>query len=93
MKYLLFGNHDNRPGNKYFLLRFAYFGLKTTTALNARKNYRYKDSTLKLNGMIDLFIRNLQNYFLGRENPIVRRQRWKIWLKMEKCSKFIFQDV
>ena len=63
-EYLLFGYHDNRPMNKYFLLIFAHFGLKTTTFLNGHKNYRCKDSTLKLNGMIALFIFNLKIYLI-----------------------------
>ena len=31
MKYPLFSDYDNRPMNKYFLLIFADFGLKTTS--------------------------------------------------------------
>ena len=54
MKYLLFGYHDNRPINKYFLLIFAHFGLKTASILNTHKNYRCKVSTLSLGGMIAL---------------------------------------
>ena len=82
MKYLLFGYHDNRPMNKYFLLIFAHFDLKTTTFLNVHKNYRYNDIILKLSGMIALFILNLKNSFLlGWESPIFRGTGGKIGLK------------
>ena len=57
----LSGYHDNWPMNKYSLLIFAHFGLKTTIFLNAHKNYRCKGSTLKLTGMIALLILNLKN--------------------------------
>ena len=60
MKYLLFGYHDNRPMNKYFLLIFAHFGLKTTSLLNTHKNYRCKVSTLKLGEITSLFMLNLK---------------------------------
>ena len=30
----LFSYHDNQPVNKYFLLIFTHFGLKTTSCLN-----------------------------------------------------------
>ena len=56
MTYLLFGYHDNRPMNKYFLLIFAHFGPKQPYS----KNYRCKVSTLKLGGMIALFMLNLK---------------------------------
>ena len=66
MKYLLFGYHDNRPMNKYVLLKFAQFRLKTATYLNAHKNYKCKDSTLKLSETIALLILNLKKKLLGR---------------------------
>ena len=53
MKYLLFGYHDNQPMNRYFMLIFAHFSLKTTSTLNAHKNYRCKISTLKLSEMMN----------------------------------------
>ena len=63
MKYLLSEYHDNQTMNKYFLLIFAHFGLKTTSFLNAHKNYRSEFSTLKLIGMIALFMLNLKANF------------------------------
>ena len=61
MKYLLFGYHDNRPMNEYFLLIFAHFGLKTTNFLNTHKNHRCKVTTLQLGGIMALFMLNLKN--------------------------------
>ena len=88
-KISLFGYHYNRPTNKYFLLIFAHFGPKTTTFLNAHKNYRCKDSTLKLSGMIDLFILNLEtNFYWGGRALFFGETGGKIGLKMGKCSKF-----
>ena len=63
MKYLLFGYHDNWPMNKYFLLIFAHFDLKTTSFLNTHKNYRCKVSTLKRGEIIALFMFNRQTNF------------------------------
>ena len=84
MKYLLSGYHDNRPMNKYFLLIFAHFGLKTTSFLNAHKNYRCKVSTLKLGEMIALFMLNLKsNFNCGRRAHFLGGTGRKIGLKME----------
>ena len=88
MKYLLFGYHDNRPVNKYILLIFAHFGLKTTTFSNAHKNYRYNDTTLNLSGLITLFILNLKNYFLGVGKPNFSGEQVENRAKIGKCSKF-----
>ena len=81
MKYFLFGYHDSWPMNKHFLLIFAHFGLKTTTFLNAHKNYRCKVRTLNLYGMIALFILNLKNIFIGMGEPNFWGTGGKIGLK------------
>ena len=66
----LFGYHDDQRMNKWFLLIFAHFALKTICFLNTHKNYRCKVSKMKLSGMIALFILNLKNLFsLRRESP------------------------
>ena len=54
----LFGPHDNWPNVQVL---FAHVGLQTTVFLNTHKNYRCKGITLKLSGMIALFILNLKN--------------------------------
>ena len=89
MKYLLLGYHDNRPTNKYFLLIFVKFFFYIT-----HKNYRCKVSTLKLNGMIALFILNLKNEFSLRwKGPIFGATSGKIGLKMENApNSRMFRD-
>ena len=85
MKYFLFGYHDSWPMNKHILLIFAHFGLKTTTFLNAHKNYRCKVRTLNLNGMIALFILNLKKYFYWDGRAQFLGDRWKNRAKMENA--------
>ena len=73
------------PMNKYFLLIFAHFGLKTTCFLNTHKNYRCKVSTLKIGRMIALFMLDLKNKFSLRwENPLFWGDRWKNRAKNRK---------
>ena len=78
MKYLLFGYHDN----KYFLLIFAHFGLRTTSFLNTYKNYRCKVSTLKLGGMIALFMLNA-SINSKREDPPGQSPRFCTYFQPE----------
>ena len=81
IKPLLYGNHDNHLTTKCFLPN-----IKDHPISNASLDCNFQLQDSKLSEVIDLSLLILKIKFLWGWDEILERDKWKIGIKLEKCS-------